>query len=179
MSRIGKAPIDVPDSVEVSIDGQCIQVKGPLGTLKRTLRPEITLSKDGKTLSILRVNNDRLSRSLHGLSRTLVANMVTGVHSGFSKNLEIIGVGYRAQVQGRVLTLQLGYSHPVEIQIPEEIQLAVESNTKISIKGPDKQQVGDLAAYIRSKRPPEPYKGKGVRYAGEKVRRKAGKAGKK
>lgn len=182
MSRIGKAPIDVPDKVEVSIQdtpqGQHVTVKGPLGTLSRTLRPEVSVSQDGNVLTVARKNEDRVSRSLHGLSRTLVYNMVKGVSEGFEKRLELAGVGYRAAVQGRKLNLTLGYSHPVDIDLPEGVEAAVEANTKISLKGPDKQVVGDLAARIRSKRPPEPYKGKGVKYAGERIRRKAGKAGK-
>jgi large subunit ribosomal protein L6 len=181
MSRIGRAPINIPNNVDVDIDEttRTITVKGPLGLLKRTFRPEISIVREGNVLTIVRQNDDRVCRSLHGLYRTLINNMVVGVSDGFTINLEIIGVGYRAQTQGKTLVLQLGYSHPVEIVPPEGITLAVEANTKVSVKGSDRQQVGDIAALIRSKRPPEPYKGKGVRYAGEQVRRKAGKAGKK
>jgi large subunit ribosomal protein L6 len=179
MSRIGKAPIEVPDKVDITIDGQKVTVKGPLGTLSREFRPEVTFEREGNVLRVVRKSEDRQSRSLHGLSRTLLNNMVQGVSKGFTRNLEIIGVGYRAQVQGRKLVLALGYSHPVEIDPPEGIEVSVEANTKLLVKGADKQAVGDFAALIRSKRPPEPYKGKGVKYAEEKIRRKAGKAGKK
>lgn len=179
MSRIGKAPIEIPDKVEITIDGNKVTVKGPLGTLTRTFRPEILIEKEGNVLNVLRRNEDRLSRSLHGLSRTLLNNMVQGVSKGFTRNLEIIGVGYKAAVQGRLLVLSLGYSHPVELPLPEGIDAAVEANTKLAFKGYDKQALGDFAALVRSKRPPEPYKGKGVKYAEEKIRRKAGKAGKK
>ena len=182
MSRIGKMPITLPDKVEVTIadnaDGsQTVTVKGPKGELKKTLRPEVRVSKEDNTLVVTRKNETRQARSFHGLSRTLVDNMVKGVSQGFTKNLEIVGVGYRAQAQGNKINLQLGYSHPVEIVAPKEIQFKVEANTKIEISGVDKQMVGDIASQIRSKRPPEPYKGKGVKYAGEHIRRKAGKAG--
>ncbi|MEB3286592.1 MAG: 50S ribosomal protein L6 [Vampirovibrionales bacterium] len=183
MSRIGKAPIAVPSKVEVSIQsaptGDTVTVKGPLGTLTRTFRPEVRITQDGNTLLVSRRDESREARSLHGLSRTLLHNMVTGVDTGFTRKLEIIGVGYRAAVQGKSLNLQLGYSHPVEIPAPPDVEFKVEANTKIEIKGIDKQVVGDVASLIRSKRPPEPYKGKGVKYAGERIRRKAGKAGKK
>ena len=178
MSRIGKNPITIPDKVEVTINGQTVTVKGPLGTLSRTFRPEVTITQEGNVLVVTRKGEDRLSRALHGLSRTLLNNMVQGVSTGFTKNLEIVGVGYRAQVQGKTLVLSLGYSHPVEIDAPEGIEFKVEANTKLAVSGPDKETVGQIAALIRSKRPPEPYKGKGVRYAGEKIRRKAGKSGK-
>ncbi len=181
MSRIGKAPIEVPDKVDVSIQeavsGYTVTVKGPLGELTRTFRPEVVISQEGNLITVARKKEDRVSRSLHGLSRTLLNNMVVGVSNGFEKNLEINGVGYRAAVQGKVLNLALGFSHPVDIPIPEGIEVKVDNNTKLSIKGYDKQLVGDLSALIRSKRPPEPYKGKGVKYAGEQIRRKAGKAG--
>ncbi len=183
MSRIGKAPIEIPGKVEVTISstnngGQEVTVKGPLGTLTRTFRPEVEIAQEENTLVVRRKSEDREARGLHGLSRTLLNNMVQGVSQGFTRNLEIVGVGYRATVQGSKLVLQLGYSHPVEID-SKDVQFAVEGNTKIQVKGIDKQAVGDIASLIRSKRPPEPYKGKGVRYAGERVRRKAGKAGKK
>lgn len=179
MSRIGKAPIQVPDKVEVNIDGKTVTVKGPLGTLTRTFRPEVGFEKDGSTLIVTRRDESREARSLHGLSRTLLNNMVQGVSQGFSRRLDIIGVGYRAQVQGNKLVLALGYSHPVEIEAPAGISFNVEANTKLEVKGPDKELVGQIAALIRSKRPPEPYKGKGVKYTEERIRRKAGKAGKK
>jgi len=184
MSRIGKLPITVPDKVEVSItqngDGtQTITVKGPKGQLTKTFRAEIEVVKDGSTLTVKRRNESREARALHGLTRTLVDNMVLGVSKGFVKNLEIVGVGYKAQAAGNKITLQLGHSHPIVIEAPKEIQFKVDANTKVEIAGVDKQMVGDFAAAIRSKRPPEPYKGKGVKYAGEKIRRKAGKAGAK
>jgi large subunit ribosomal protein L6 len=179
MSRIGKAPILLPDKVEVSINGQEVSVKGPLGSLTRTFRPEVKITLSDKQLLVTRVNETREARSLHGLSRTLLNNMVVGVSQGFTKNLEIIGVGYRAQMQGKVLTLQLGYSHPVTLEPPAGVEIVVEANTKLAVKGIDKQAVGDIASHIRGFRPPEPYKGKGIRYLGERVRRKVGKAGKK
>ena len=184
MSRIGKAPIEVPAKVEVTFEsadyGQTkITVKGPKGELVRTFRAEISFAQEGNVISVTRKSDDRSSASLHGLSRTLLNNMILGVSQGFEKKLEIKGVGYRAQVQGKTLTLALGYSHPVEFDIPESIEIVVDNNTKLSVTGPDKQMVGDLCAKIRAKRPPEPYKGKGIMYAGERIRRKAGKAGKK
>jgi len=179
MSRIGKAPIEIPDKVEVTIEGNTVNVKGPLGQLRREFRPEVEIVRDGNLLIVNRKSEDQASRSLHGLSRTLLNNMVIGVSKGFTKNLEMVGVGYRAQVQGKKLVMQLGFSHPIEVDPPEGIEISVEANTKIQVKGYDKQVVGDVAADIRSYRKPEPYKGKGVRYAGEYVRRKAGKSGKK
>ena len=179
MSRIGKLPIEIPAGVEVTIDGQVVTVKGPLGTEVVDVRPEITVTKDGNTIVVTRANDDRKSRSLHGLSRTLVANAVNGVKNGFEKKLEIVGVGYRAAMQGNTLNLALGYSHPVNLEAPEGIKVVVEANTKITVSGANKQAVGDFAALVRSKRPPEVYKGKGVKYAGEYIRRKAGKTGKK
>jgi len=179
MSRIGKLPIEVPQGVEVAIDGQTITAKGPLGTESVTVREEITITKEGNTVTLVRRDEERKTRALHGLSRTLVANAINGVKTGFEKKLELQGVGYRAAMQGTTLNLALGYSHPINIEAPEGIKIAVEANTKISIVGSNKQTVGDVAAKIRSKRPPEVYKGKGVRYEGEHVRKKAGKAGKK
>lgn len=179
MSRIGKRPISIPSKVTVTIDGSHISVKGPKGELSRILPAPITVEQEGETLLVLRRDESRPSRQLHGLSRTLVANMVEGVSQGFQRRLEIQGVGYRAQVQGRNLTLNVGYSHPVQIEPPEGIQLAVETNTNVIVSGFNKELVGNIAARIRAVRPPEPYKGKGIRYAGEVVRRKAGKAGKK
>lgn len=183
MSRIGKAPVQVPDKVEITFQensqGTLVTVKGPKGTLTRQFRPEILFAQTGNVVEVTRRDESRMARSLHGLSRTLLNNMVQGVHQSFSRDLEIVGVGYRAQVQGNKLVLALGYSHPVEIEAPAGIQFAVEANTKLKVEGPDKELVGQIAALIRSKRPPEPYKGKGVKYAGERIRRKAGKAGKK
>lgn len=183
MSRIGKSPVRIPDKVEVKIEtsskGTVVTVKGPLGTLTRTFRPEIIITQEGGELIVTRRDESRMARGLHGLTRTLLNNMVTGVSTGFSRRLEIIGVGYRAQVQGSKLVLSLGYSHPVEIDAPQGIEFKVEANTKLEVKGPDKELVGQVSALIRSKRPPEPYKGKGVKYAEERIRRKAGKAGKK
>ena len=178
MSRIGKLPVNVPGGVTVSVDGNTVTVNGPKGTLSRTLRPEISVEqKDGK-LFVLRSSEERLDRSLHGLSRTLVANMVEGVTNGFSKTLEIVGVGYRPSLQGKKLVLSLGYSHPIEIDPPAGIEFIVEERAnRVQVKGIDKQLVGDVAAEIRFKRPPEPYKGKGVKYQGEVIRRKVGKAG--
>jgi large subunit ribosomal protein L6 len=179
MSRIGKLPVIIPDGVEVTINGQVVTAKGPLGTETVELRPEIKLEKVENTVVVSRINDDRKSRSLHGLSRTLVSNVVNGVKTGFTKKLEIVGVGYRAAMQGNTLNLVLGYSHPIDIVAPEGIKISVEQNTKITISGANKQSVGDIAALIRSKRPPEVYKGKGVKYEGEHIRRKAGKTGKK
>ena len=179
MSRIGKLPIEIPAGVEVKIEGHTVTAKGPLGTETVTLRPELSVAQEGNTVVVTRNNDDRKSRSLHGLSRTLVANAIHGVKTGFEKNLEIVGVGYRAAMQGTTLNLQLGYSHPINIEAPQGIKIEVEANTKIKISGPNKQVVGDIAALVRSKRPPEVYKGKGVKYEGEHIRRKAGKTGKK
>lgn len=179
MSRIGKSPISIPAKVQITIDGSHINIKGPKGELSRVLPQAITVEQEGETLLVKRRDESRSSRQLHGLSRSLVANMVEGVSQGFQRRLEIQGVGYRAQVQGRNLTLTVGYSHPVQIEPPQGIQLAVEANTNVIVSGFDKELVGNIAARIRDVRPPEPYKGKGIRYAGEVVRRKAGKAGKK
>lgn len=178
MSRIGKRPIPIPDKVTVDIDGQHIKVKGPKGQLEQVLPTLVRVEKDGQTLQVVREEDSRKARERHGLSRTLVANMVEGVSQGFSKRLEIQGVGYRAQVQGRKLILNVGYSHPVEIDPPEGIQITVDK-ALVTVSGTNKEIVGNIAAQIRDVRPPEPYKGKGVRYAGEQIRRKAGKAGKK
>ncbi len=179
MSRIGKLPVQIPDGVEVKVENNLVTAKGPMGTESVQIREEIEVKLEGKEIVLTRKEDDRKSRSLHGLSRTLVQNVVTGVKEGFTKKLEIQGVGYRAQMQGTAINLQLGYSHPVIIEPPAGIKIAVEANTKITVTGSNKQMVGDVAAQIRSKRPPEVYKGKGVRYEGEYVRRKAGKAGKK
>lgn len=179
MSRIGKLPVHIPDGVEVKVENNLVSAKGPMGSESVQIREEIEVKIDGKEIVLTRKNDDRKSRSLHGLSRTLVQNVVTGVKEGFTKKLEIQGVGYRAQMQGTAINLQLGYSHPIVIEPPQGIKIAVEANTKITVTGSNKRMVGDVAAQIRSKRPPEVYKGKGIRYEGEFVRRKAGKAGKK
>jgi len=179
MSRIGKLPVEIPQGVEVTIEGQTVTAKGPLGTETVTIRPEIKMEKKDNHIVLTRQDDERKSRSLHGLSRTLVNNAVHGVKTGFTKKLEIVGVGYRAAMQGNTLNLALGYSHPIDIPAPEGIKIAVDQNTKITITGANKQAVGDIAALIRSKRPPEVYKGKGIKYEGEHIRRKAGKTGKK
>jgi large subunit ribosomal protein L6 len=179
MSRIGKNPINIPDGVEVTIKDNTITAKGPLGQESVTLRPEIIIEREDKTLLVKRVDESREARSLHGLSRTLVNNLVVGVKEGFEKKLEIVGVGYRAAKAGNDLDLQLGYSHPVKVEAPEGVEFILEGNTKVTVKGRNKQTVGDVAAEIRGKRPPEVYKGKGIRYSGEYIRKKAGKAGKK
>ncbi len=176
MSRIGKAPIPVPSGVTVDLKGSEVSVKGPKGQLHRTLRSEVTIKQEDGKLVVERTSDDRNVRSLHGLSRTLVANMVKGVTDGFTQQLEIIGVGYRAVMEGRKLVMQLGYSHPVEIEPPQGLEIVVGKGNILTVSGIDKQAVGDLAADIRSRRPPEVYKGKGVKYQGEVIRRKAGKA---
>ena len=179
MSRIGKRPIEVPKQVQVTLDGQAVTVKGPKGELSRILNPEVQVERVENTLVVSRRDQSRAARQRHGLSRTLVANMVEGVSKGFEKRLQIQGVGYRAQVQGRNLILNVGYSNPVTIEPPEGIQVAVENNTNVIVSGINKEVVGTVAARIRAVRPPEPYKGKGIRYDGEFVRRKVGKSGKK
>ena len=180
MSRIGRLPITVPAGVTATIDGQLVTIAGPKGTLSLTVAEPISVAKDDDgTLQVTRPNDERASRSLHGLTRTLVANMVTGVTTGFEKKLEIVGTGYRVAAKGTDLEFALGFSHPVIVTAPEGIAFAVESPTKFSVQGIDKQKVGEVAANIRKIRKPEPYKGKGVRYEGEVIRRKAGKAGKK
>lgn len=180
MSRIGKLPIAVPSGVEIKLDGREIEVKGPKGTLNLTIAEPITVSKnEAGELEVARPNDERLSKSLHGLTRTLVANMVTGVTAGYEKKLEIVGVGYRViQKSPTQLEFALGFSHPVVVNAPEGITFTVETQTRFVVTGIDKQLVGEVAANIRKLRKPEPYKGKGVRYQGEHVRRKAGKAGK-
>ena len=178
MSRIGRMPIPLPDGVEVAQEGSHLRVKGPLGTLERTIHPEMKLEREDGTLRVVRPTDEPRHRALHGLTRTLVNNMVTGVATGFTKNLEINGVGYRAQLQGTKLVLALGYSHPVEVDPPAGIEFRVETPTRLAVFGADKELVGQIAAYIRSQRKPEPYKGKGIKYAGEQILRKAGKAGK-
>lgn len=179
MSRIGKRPINIPSKVKVAIDGLKIVVSGPKGELSRVLPEGVLLEQAGETLVVKRQDDSRMARQRHGLCRTLVANMVDGVSKGFEKRLQILGVGYRAQVQGSKLILNVGYSKPVEIEAPEGIKLAVEANTNVIISGISKEIVGNTAAKIRDVRPPEVYKGKGIRYQGEVVKLKPGKAGKK
>ncbi|NBQ99494.1 MAG: 50S ribosomal protein L6 [Actinobacteria bacterium] len=179
MSRIGKAPINLPGGVEVSIAGRTVTVKGPKGTLSRDIPGDIVVRKEENTLIVERPNDERTNRSLHGLSRTLVNNMVVGVTEGFTKELEIVGVGYRAEAQGQNLRLALGFSHPVIVPAPDGISFEIPAQTRVIVKGIDKELVGQVAANIRSIRKPEPYKGKGVRYLNERILRKAGKTGKK
>jgi large subunit ribosomal protein L6 len=178
MSRIGKLPIPVPAGVEIKIDGQNVDVKGPKGTLSLTVSAPITISVEDGTITVARPDDERNSRSLHGLTRTLIANNIEGVTNGFTKGLEIVGTGYRVAQKGSALEFALGYSHSITVEPPAGISFSVEGNTKVTVHGIDKQAVGEVAANIRKLRKPEPYKGKGVRYAGEVVRRKAGKAGK-
>jgi large subunit ribosomal protein L6 len=178
MSRIGRLPIAIPAGVEVSLDGRRITVTGPKGSLSRDLHPDMIVERDGDTLVVRRPTDGKIHRELHGLTRTLVANMMTGVSDGYRKTLEITGVGYRAALVGSKLQLALGYSHPVEINPPAGIAFEVETPVRLHVVGIDKELVGEVAASVRSSRKPEPYKGKGVRYAGERIRRKAGKAGK-
>ena len=179
MSRIGKNPVPLPDKVTVSLDGLTVKVKGPKGELERTLPEGVSVSQDNNSILVAPTSNKRISRERHGLCRTLIANMVDGVSNGFSKNLEIVGVGSRAQVKGKTLVVSAGYSHPVEIEAPEGITFKVENNTKVTVSGIDKELVGNEAAKVRAIRPPEPYKGKGIKYEGERILRKAGKSGKK
>ncbi len=178
MSRIGKMPIAIPAGVDVTIDGSTVTVKGPKGTLSKTFNSNMTIAKDGDTITVTRPNDEKANRSLHGLTRTLIANMITGCHQNFSKELEINGVGYRAQMQGKDLVMNIGYSHQVIMASPEGITIECPNPNKIVISGPDKQKVGQFAAEVREKRPPEPYKGKGIKYVDEFIRRKEGKAGK-
>ena len=178
MSRIGKLPIPLPAGVNVEINGQDVAVKGPKGELKLTVSKPITVSQEDGSVIVSRPDDEAVSKSLHGLTRSLIANNVHGVSEGFTKALEIVGTGYRAALKGATVEMSLGFSHPVLVTPPEGITLVVEGNTKIIVSGIDKQAVGEMAANIRKLRKPEPYKGKGVRYEGERVRRKAGKAGK-
>jgi large subunit ribosomal protein L6 len=178
MSRIGKLPIEVPSGVEVRVEGALATVTGPMGTLTQTLPTQISVRQEGNQIVVERPDDERENRSLHGLVRSLVANMVEGVTKGFEKHLEIQGVGYRVQAQGPDLVFSLGYSHQIPVKAPEGITFEVTAPTRFSVKGIDKQQVGQVAADIRRLRKPDPYKGKGVRYAGEQVRRKAGKTAK-
>lgn len=177
MSRIGKKPVVIPAGVTVKVDGNTIEVKGPKGTLSRNFHPTMSVKVEGAEVIVERPSDDKFERSLHGLTRSLIQNMVDGVVNGFTKTLDITGVGYRAQVQGTKLVLNLGYSHPIEMIPPEGIKVEAPEQNKIIISGCDKQVVGEFAAKVRSKRPPEPYKGKGIRYSDEYVRRKEGKTG--
>jgi large subunit ribosomal protein L6 len=178
MSRIGRLPIAIPSGVDVTIDGRTLTVKGPKGTLTRELHPDMNVSREDGSIVVTRPTEQKVHKQLHGLTRTLVNNMVVGVTDGYRKGLEINGVGYRAVKVGEKLQLSLGYSHPVEIEPPQGIAFELENPTHLAVVGIDKELVGQVAAQVRSTRKPEPYKGKGVRYAGEQVRRKAGKAGK-
>ena len=178
MSRIGKKPVVIPAGVEVKVDGNHISVKGPKGTLSLDYNPEISVKVEGTEIIVSRPSDDKLHRSLHGLTRTLISNMVTGVTEGYSKTLEVNGVGYRAQKQGNNLVMNLGYSHQVIIPEVEGIKIEVPSANQVVISGADKQLVGQFAAEVRAKRPPEPYKGKGIKYSDEHIRRKEGKAAK-
>ena len=178
MSRIGRLPIAVPAGVDVTIDGRNVTVKGPKGTLSRSLHPDIAVTQEDGSIVVTRPTEQKTHKQLHGLTRTLVNNMVVGVTDGYRKGLEITGVGYRAALNGKKLQLNLGYSHPIEIDPPDGISFEVENPTRLAVVGIDKELVGQIAAQVRATRKPEPYKGKGVRYAGEYIRRKAGKAGK-
>ena len=179
MSRIGRLPIQVPSGVEITLDGQAVTVKGPKGTLEHRVAEPISIERaDDGTLQVTRPNDERQNRALHGLSRTLVANMVQGVTEGFTKTLEIVGTGYRVAAKGSDLEFSLGFSHPVLVKAPEGITFAVENPTRFSVSGVDKQKVGEVAANIRKLRKPDPYKGKGVRYEGEQIKLKVGKTGK-
>lgn len=178
MSRIGRLPIDIPAGVTVTIDGQNVAVKGPKGELGLTVKSPIQAAVEDNQVLVTRPDDERESRSLHGLTRTLIANQILGVTQGFSKSLEVVGTGYRVQAKGSSVEFALGYSHPITVEPPAGISFAVEGNNRLTVSGIDKQAVGEVAANIRKLRKPEPYKGKGVRYAGEVIRRKAGKAGK-
>lgn len=179
MSRIGRKPITVPSGVDVTLDNSVITVKGPKGTLTRELHKDIKVTVEGNVITVERPSDNKLHRSLHGTTRSVVSNMVIGVTEGYSKSLELVGVGYRASLSGKKLVLNVGYSHPVEITPEEGIEFELPSNTKIIVKGINKERVGEYAAKIRSVREPEPYKGKGIKYEGERIIRKEGKAGKK
>ncbi len=179
MSRIGRKPIVIPAGVDFSVDNNLVTVKGPKGTLTQQIHPNMEIVQDGAVVTVKRPNDDKLNRSLHGLSRTLIANMVEGVSKGFSKELEVLGIGYKAAKEGKNLVMNLGYSHQVIMPEIDGITIECPSNNRIVISGPDKQKVGQFAAEVRKKRPPEPYKGKGIRYLGEFVRKKVGKTGKK
>ena len=178
MSRIGRKPVQIPAGVEVTVNGNTCVVKGPKGTLQQDFHENITVTVEENEVIVDRANDERESRAQHGLTRALIQNMVTGVSEGFTKSLELAGVGYRVQLKGTSLDFSLGYSHPVVVEAPEGITFEVLDNTHINVKGINKQQVGQIAAEIRAKRPPEPYKGKGIHYVGEHIRRKLGKAAK-
>ncbi|NLJ86233.1 MAG: 50S ribosomal protein L6 [Firmicutes bacterium] len=178
MSRIGRMPVEIPNDVTVEIAGQTVTVRGPKGVLTQEFHPDMRIALEGKTLTVKRPSDDKSHRALHGMTRSIVANMIEGVTKGYQRDLEISGVGYRAAKQGNTLVLNMGFSHPVEIVPESGIEIEVPAPTRISIKGADKQLVGETAAKIRAVRPPEPYLGKGIRYAGEQIKRKAGKAGK-
>lgn len=178
MSRIGKKPITIPAGVDVKLEGTLVTVKGPKGTLSRNIHPNMTVEIDGNTITVSRPDDSKQNRALHGLTRTLIANMVTGTNETYKKELEVNGVGYRAELKGKDLLLKIGYSHDVIMAAPEGITIEVPGPNKIIISGPDKQKVGQFAANVREKRPPEPYKGKGIKYVDEHIRRKEGKAGK-
>lgn len=178
MSRIGRKPVQIPAGVEVTVNGNTCVVKGPKGTLQQDFHENITVTVEENEVVVDRANDERESRAQHGLTRALIQNMVTGVSEGFTKSLELAGVGYRVQLKGTSLDFSLGYSHPVVVEAPEGITFEVPDNTHINVKGINKQQVGQIAAEIRAKRPPEPYKGKGIHYVGEHIRRKLGKAAK-
>lgn len=178
MSRIGRKPINIPAGVDVKIDGSVVTVKGPKGTLTQSFNSKISIEAEGAQINVTRPDDEKESRSLHGLTRTLVSNMITGVTEGYSKELDVMGVGYRVQKQGSNLVMNLGFSHQVIVSETEDVKIDVPGPNKIIVNGIDKQKVGQFAAEVREKRPPEPYKGKGIRYAGEYVRRKEGKAGK-
>lgn len=177
MSRIGKLPVEIPDGVQLDINGQTVRVKGPKGELERTFSPEIEIKKDDNRVVVTRSSDEKNVRALHGTTRALIDNMVTGVNKGFEKRLEIQGVGYKAEMDGKNLVITVGYSHPVDVEPPDGIEFEVaEKNRIVIVQGPSKEVVGQVAADIRKIRPPEPYKGKGIRYEGERVRRKAGKS---
>lgn len=178
MSRVGNNPINIPADVTVKLDGRKVSVVGPLGELSLEFLPQVQVGVEGGVILVKRKKDDQFSRSVHGLTRALIANMVSGVEKGWEKRLELVGVGFRAQTDGQKLTLAVGYSHPIEITAPSGIKFVVLENTKITVSGFDREMVGQIAAKVRSVRPPEPYQGKGIRYEGEYVRRKAGKAGK-
>ncbi len=179
MSRIGKKPVPVPKGVSTTLDGRILTVKGPKGELRRTLHPEMVLAVEDGTITVTRPSDEKRHKALHGLTRSLVNNMVEGVTRGFSRTLEIQGVGYKAEAKPYGVNLLVGYSHPVQYKAPEGVKISVENNTVVRIEGADKEAVGQVAAELRGFRPPEPYKGKGIRYQGEQVRRKAGKTGAK
>ncbi|WP_099222911.1 50S ribosomal protein L6 [Listeria costaricensis] len=178
MSRIGKKPITIPAGVTVTLDGSTATVKGPKGELVKEFNPEISINIEGSEINVTRPSDNKNHRALHGTTRAVLNNMIVGVSEGYEKTLELVGVGYRAQKQGSKLVLNVGYSHPVEFEAPKGVEIEVPANTKIIVKGFNKEHVGELAANIRAVRPPEPYKGKGIRYEGEYVRRKEGKTGK-